>query len=137
MSRNRSHSTPIHPDVRLILQGSEAAKWYGDGPPQWQQGRKKASCQTAVEAVEARRKAIRHLDWHGAHLEQARTVRSVLASCKADNRCLSGACPVCMRAFQRWFVAAMDQFIRRHPADQDGGFKAVSLVPDLTGGRNV
>jgi hypothetical protein len=135
MRRASYPSTSTHPDVRQILQGTEAARWYGDGPPQWRQGRKKAPCQTAADAADAQRKAIRHLDWHGAHLEQARTVRSVLASCKAGNRCMSGACPVCMRAFQRWFVAAVDELIRCHPANRDGGFKAVSLVPDLRGPR--
>jgi hypothetical protein len=34
-----------------------------------------------------------------------------------------------MRASQRWFVTAADEFIKHHPAIRSGGFKAVSLVP--------
>ena len=68
---------------------------------------------------------------HGSGSSAARRVRKALNSCEPDNRCLSGACPVCMRAFQRWFVHAADEFIRSHPASEAGGFKAVSLVPSL------
>lgn len=117
--------------TELILGGRGGRRWYGNGPPDWPQGPEKQPCQTAEEAVEARRKAIKHLRKHGSGSSAARRVRKALNSCEPDNRCLSGACPVCMRAFQRWFVHAADEFIRSHPASEAGGFKAVSLVPSL------
>src|SRR5208337_4485996 len=35
----------------------------------------------------------------------------VLESCRDGNRCLSAACPVCSRAFQRWFVSFADSVV--------------------------
>jgi hypothetical protein len=128
MSRAPRRSVRATPRIKRILRGRGGQRWYGNGPPQWLQGPKKQPCQTADEAVEARLKAVKHLKKHGSG-SSARRVKRALKSCEPECRCLSGACPECMRAFQRWFVHAADEFIRSHPASQSGGFKAVSLVP--------
>jgi hypothetical protein len=122
---------PTRSRVELNLSGRSGRRWYHNGPPQWLQGRKKQPCQSADQALKARRKAIKHLKKHGSGSSAAKRVRQALKSCDPDSRCLSGACPECMRAFQRWFVHAADEFLRSHPASRAGGFKAVSLVPSL------
>src|SRR4051794_14459973 len=129
MDRAGRFSPPASLQIKVILLGHGARRWYGDGPPRWVQGAKQQPCQTAEEAVDARRKAIKHLKKHGTGNPAAKRVRHALKSCEPHQRCLSGACPECMRAFQRWFVHAADEFIRSHPASETGGFKAVSLVP--------
>jgi hypothetical protein len=86
--------------------------WYGTGSPLWK------SLTNPTEARDERRKRIRVLKKHGAT-----ELASVLSSCAPRDRCLSGACPECGRAFQRAFTANAAGILVPHQL-----FDAVSIV---------
>jgi len=92
---------------------------FGDGPPWWtinkgKPGQRPSS--SAGEAMKQRDATVFKLRWHANHaalLAGNPTATSLAASALADkldacapprNPCLSGACPMCMRAQQRWLV---------------------------------
>jgi hypothetical protein len=100
-----------HPDDPLDL--------FGDGPPWWIINKSKPGQRPSFSASEAMRQrdaTAFKLRWHAMHialLAGIPTATSLAALALADkldtcapprNPCLSGACPTCMRAQQRWFV---------------------------------
>lgn len=93
---------------KLILSDE---RLYGDGPPQWLEGRSKRLCQTAADAAAQRRLLVKRLRRFGRLDPRARPVVDRLDSCAPNTRCLSGACPECARAWQRWFTAATQDFL--------------------------
>jgi len=96
-----------HPDDPLDL--------FGDGPPHWTINKDKLGereSPSVREATHERDASVFKLRWHGNHAAN-QTATSLAALALADkldtcapprNPCLSGACPTCMRAQQRWFV---------------------------------
>src|SRR4051794_38631609 len=119
-------SRPNHPlrrpdsDVTKILQGRAGRRWYDNSPPHWSEGRNKRRCKSAAIASAERQKAIKTLRKHGVGNLEAKEVRKALEACTPKQRCLSGACPECTRALQRWFVESADRLLRRHRAGRFG-----------------
>jgi hypothetical protein len=92
---------------------------FGEGPPTWKVNKGKLGERPSFSAREAARQrnaTARKLRWHAKHvalLTGNETATTLAASALADKLdrctppkrpCLSGACPACMRAQQRWFV---------------------------------
>jgi len=126
---------------------------FGDGPPHWTINRGKLwerPSTSAREAMKQRDATVFKLRWHGNHAallaaNQTATSRAALAladkldTCAPPKRlCLSGACPVCMRAQQRWLVKDTARVLG--PLVRDTGYRprVLSLVPtrNLVGGIN-
>lgn len=101
---------------------------YGDGPPHWVQGKSKKPCKSADEADTDRRKLIKVLRKHGKNDLRALVVAERLSRCEPESRCHGGACPCCMRAFQRWLVSAGDQLLK-HSAKHGQPAKILSIIP--------
>ena len=101
------HPKPA-PVERIILADEQH---YGDGPPQWLEGRHKRPAQTAAEAVAERRRLVKRMRRFGKRAPWARPVADRLEGCAPQARCLSGACPECARAWQRWFTTATQDFL--------------------------
>jgi hypothetical protein len=105
-------------------------RWYGEGPPQWVEAactRRERNSRTAAEARELRERSVRLLGRYGKQDRAALSLAERLEACPPRRRCMSGACPECGRAFQRWFVANSRDLIRQ----LDGGaLLMVTIVPD-------
>jgi hypothetical protein len=107
--RTRSHVKDYSrkPDVtartREILSNE---RWYTNGPPQWPVGKAQHPAQTAGEAETERLKLIKRLRLDGPDDPAAQALADRLDSCTPGQRCMSGACPECNRAYTRWFVAS-------------------------------
>lgn len=105
-------TTQAHPEPTVaerVILGDE--RHYGDGPPQWLEGRRKRPGQTAAEAVAERRRLVKRLRRFGKSDPRARYVAERLDGCAPNARCRSGACPECARAWQRWFTTATQDFL--------------------------
>jgi hypothetical protein len=118
---------------------------FGDGPPWWTISKGKPWQRPSSNAREARKRrdaTVFKLRWHANHvalLAGNPTRTSLTASALADkleacapprNPCLSGACPICIRAQQRWFVTETVRVLQ--PYVQRGyQAQALSLVPEL------
>jgi hypothetical protein len=74
---------------------------YGVGAPAW------PCAVTSSDAKKARKRHIKRLKRFSPQLPEAAKLAKILARCKRRHRCMSGACPECGRAFQRWFVAEL------------------------------
>lgn len=85
---------------------------YGDTPPHWLEGRHKRPCQTAAEAADERVRLVQRLRRFATFIDfNARAVADRLRCCCPEVRCMSGACPECARAWQRWFTTATQDFL--------------------------
>jgi hypothetical protein len=118
---------------------------FGDGPPWWtinkgKPGQRPSS--SAREAMKQRDATVFKLRWHANHAallaaNQTATSRAALVladkldACAAPKRpCLSGACPMCMRAQQRWLV--MDTLRVSRPLVRRGyQARVLSLVAEF------
>lgn len=78
---------------------------HGDGPPIWPNG------VTEEEAIKRSQKAIKRLR-RFSHITGANLLADRLAACRERNRCMSGACYLCARAFQRWCVKQITEASR-------------------------
>ncbi len=99
--------------VEEILHGAGGERWYGDGPPLWTQGRSNRPAMTRRQARLQRHKLVKALRRHGKGDEAALDLAEKIAACRPERRCLSGACPECMRATQRFFVRAGADLLAR------------------------
>jgi hypothetical protein len=114
-----------HPAIPVsitdVLGSKIGRRFFCDDPPRWLQGNAKPS----KSAEEARReqdllvKALRR----DCSVE-ASALAHVLDACRSRRPCLSGACPLCMRAAQRLFVHATRKVFGPLP----GHFLAVNIV---------
>ena len=109
---------------------------YEDGAPQWQQGRNKQPAETAAQAEIARDQIVPRLRKQ-AKIEAARDRQNLLEiiaeaieGCRAGGRCRNYACPICMRAYQRWFVWTAPVALRR-AFGADTALAALSIVPTI------
>jgi hypothetical protein len=84
---------------------------------------------TAEEAEQQHQQRIRFLRKHVRHNHEAAAVAERLEKCNSYRHCLSGACPICSRLFQRWFVRATKPFIRDYLDIENRQLLAISLVP--------
>jgi hypothetical protein len=91
-------------------------RWYGDGDPNWHGAR------TAEQARERRLFCAKRLRRFGPPELATR-----LKACRPGERCKSGACPECGRAFQRWLVHSTTALISA--SDSSSNLVSVSIVP--------
>jgi hypothetical protein len=89
-------SSPVPP---LIARALTDEDYYGNSAPTW------PGAPTSKDAKKARRSYIKRLRRFSSEFRGAKKLANVLARCKRRRRCMSGACPECGRAFQRWFVS--------------------------------
>jgi len=95
-----------------VLEGSSSRQWYDDGKPTWKQGWHGKPARTSGQARKERRQLVKILG-RGEENNSALRLADILESCSKKHRCLSGACPVCARAFQRWFVSTASIVVAR------------------------
>jgi hypothetical protein len=117
---------------------------FGDGPPRWsimegKIGERPSS--SAHEATRERDMMASILRRHAklmARLEGGVTANSMAASALADKfdhcdppryPCLSGTCPVCTRAVQRWFVRDTLRVLSQYVADPAYRPQVLSVAP--------
>lgn len=112
------------PPVEEILHGAGGERWFGDGPPQWTQGRSNRPAKTSQQARLNRLQSVKALRRHGRGNEAALRLAEKIAACRPGRRCLSGACPECARATQRCSVATNVDLLARSGV----GTVAVSVV---------
>ena len=86
--------------------------WFGDGQPKWQH--LPTSNQAQIERIKRSRLLKKHGD---------APLGTLLAGCARGARCLSGCCPECGRALQRFFAAQCEKLLV--PAQE---YDAVSVV---------
>jgi hypothetical protein len=77
-------------------------RYFSDSAPGWQKA------PTAQDAVQARKRAAKRLRRFADELPEAERLADILTQCTAGHRCLSGACPECGWAVQRWFVERLN-----------------------------
>jgi hypothetical protein len=108
----------------LILKARRRGSCYRDGKPFWTQGKRGRPCRTAEDAEKERLSVVKLLRRYGRGSSKARKLARRIKECAKGNRCLSGACPVCLRAYQRLFVSAARKALT-------GGkrYRIVSIVP--------
>ena len=119
---------------------------FGDGPPWWTISKGKPWQRPSSSAREAKKRrdaTVFKLRWHANHvalLAGNPTPTSLAASALADKLeacapprypCLSGACPICIRAQQRWFVRDTMQVLRPLVRDPRYRPQVLSLVPEF------
>jgi hypothetical protein len=116
-SRRFEGAAPHSKRTANILRSLWAERFYGDGPPTWFEGKNACLPQTAADAKQSRDLAVKHLMMSASsdrvRRHELETLAAVLEPCRAGNRCLSGGCPLCCRALQRWFVWTMPIVARR------------------------
>lgn len=110
MHGNRNRNLTHEPGAAVAHILSEEA-YFGDGDPQWLEGRNQHPCQTAEGAETERKRLVKRLRRFGKHDTAALAVADRIAGCAVRRRCLSGACPECARAWQRWFTEATATFL--------------------------
>jgi len=89
---------PPTPDSVTKILGNEG--FYGDGEPKWD------DCIASEMAVLQRLATIKRLRLKrfAEAFPRATDLAERMAQCRPRHRCMSAACPECLRAFQRWFV---------------------------------
>lgn len=106
-----SNRHPAYPDakpwVREVLANE---RWYADGAPRWPNA--KSENQTRQD----RYRMVKVLDKYGTHMHAFGVPLAMLANrvgrCSENLRCMSGACPCCSRAMQRYLVSQWDELLR-------------------------
>lgn len=112
--------------VRAILASPCAERLYGDERPHWTQGKEKSRhCKSAREAEADRDLLVSRLRRPSVRNKEYEKLAKTLADCRPERRCLSGACPTCTRALQRWFVIEVDSLIKTDHRP----YSALSIVP--------
>jgi hypothetical protein len=138
--------SPLSPRQPALPNPDDPLGLFGDGPPTWTINKDKLwerPSSSAGEAMKQRDATAFKLRWHASHvalLAGNPTTTSLVASALADklehcapprNRCLSDACPTCMRAQQRWQVMDTMSVLRtllRNPRYRP---QVLSLVPEF------
>jgi hypothetical protein len=109
-----------HPAIPVsiadVLSSNGGRRFFCDGPPWWRQGNAKPS-KSAKEARRERNLLVKALRRSGS--AEASVVAGMLAACHLRRPCLSGACPLCMRAAQRIFVHACRNLFEHHNRDME------------------
>jgi hypothetical protein len=82
--------------------------WYNDVKlrPSWK---------GAPSSDQAKCRRLRYIKRLSRFIDQfsvAKDLAGTLDSCHPNHRCMSGACPECSRAFQRWFVHETKNLVR-------------------------
>jgi hypothetical protein len=108
---SNSSELPSLPVSPLLFQALCQEHWFGDDDPAW------TGALSSQKAAEKRLTCIIGLRRFGdGRNGVALVLADLLERCTPKRRCMSGACPECMRAFQRWFVASVHTLSRGDPA---------------------
>jgi len=121
--------------LNALLRASVTTNYYRNGPPTWIVSQGKAwqrPSQTNEEAETQRDAEARKLRWHErySNMPDAGRMAVVLENCCPEDRCFSGACAICLRAVQRWYVD-QGHSVARHIARDGEKPVALSMVPDF------
>lgn len=111
MDTNSINSRITKGQIQLALSEHRLFK---NGEPQWH------NLATAKSARKERRRRIRLFKKYGDL-----SLKERLDSCRPHNRCASGACPVCGRAFQRFVVNRTKRLL-----SNNGEYKLLSIIPN-------
>jgi hypothetical protein len=110
-----------HPATRpLVAETLACQAWYGDGKPSWK------GAPSSDQATRSRLAYIKRLHRFIEQFSATEDLAARLSACEPDHRCLSGACPECSRAFQRWFVRSTKHLTQDH--DSLGELVTASIV---------
>lgn len=104
-------------------------RWQENGPPLWVEGKKGRPSKSAAEVATLHDAAVSRLIRAGDTVAGATELVERLASCSPSSPCVSGACPICGRSHQRWFVNGGRLIASQLPSGQD--LCTISLVPDF------
>ena len=121
--------------LNALLRASVTSNYYRNGPPTWIVSYGEAwqrLSQTNEEAETQRDADVRKLRWHerDSNMPDAGQLAAVLENCRPEDRCFSGACPICLRAVQRWYVD-QGHCVARHITRDGEKPVALSMVPDF------
>jgi hypothetical protein len=103
----------------LIARVLRNESYFGNGPPRW------PGAPTSNDAQKSRKMYIKRLRRFSSEFPEAKELAKLLARCKGRRRCMSGACPECGRAFQRFFVAGVKKLIK---SESRQGLISVSIA---------
>ena len=121
--------------LNALLRASVTSNYYRNGPPTWIVSYGEAwqrLSQTNEEAETQRDAEAMKLRWHerDSNMSDAGRLAAVLEKCRPEDRCFSGACPICLRAVQRWYVD-QGHSVARHIARDGEKPVVLSMVPDF------
>lgn len=108
----------------VILKARSRGSCYGNGGPLWDQGRSKKPSKSAEDAEKQRLRVVKLLRKHGRNSRKALKLANQIEGCSKEARCLRGACPVCLRAYQRLFVSAAQEALTGKKR-----YRIASIVP--------
>jgi len=112
-------------------------RFYKDGKPQWLVSRKNKPCETSDQAENYHRIAVnrfRRLARETSDEIEASRLKSIadiIRTCRPYDRCHHPACPLCLRALQRWFVWTGPTALKIASRRLGGRIAAVCIIPDL------
>ena len=98
-TRGQAQASP----PKLIIEILTDESLFGDGTPLWERA------PTADEAKCKRLRLINRLRRFAAEFPGAAELADRLNACRPNDRCTSGACPECARAFQAWLVLQLQR----------------------------
>lgn len=101
------------------------ARFYGDGPPHWTEGRGMRPPSSTSDAEARAALLVQHLLARRERESRGPALAARLAPCRVGVRCLSGGCLVCARAAQRWVVEAFSTVL----ASCEDGISVLSIIP--------
>jgi hypothetical protein len=119
---------------------------FGDGPPTWTINAGKGGQRPSPSTRQAKRQRdakAQRLSWHANHMASlagnetatskgAFALADKLDACAPPRRpCLSGACPICMRAQQRWFAEDAKRVMRSLMRDPRYSRHVPFLAPEF------
>lgn len=96
-------NSPNPPPSEWLVRSLANERWFGDGLPKWEH------LPTSAQAKIERIKRSRLLKKHGSA-----QLGTLLAECAPRARCLSGCCPECGRALQRFFALNAKELLSPH-----------------------
>ena len=114
-------------------------RFFGDGPPHWLVGADNRPCETVAEATAAAQREIKRLRKQARISPALDDLAELVEGCSKQARCRSGACHLCRRALQRWFVETAPVAVRRHLKVTGSELSAISIITDvrLRGGNDM
>jgi hypothetical protein len=111
--RNRASEKHLR-KKRFIEELLSNEKWYGDGKPSFEWA------ETREESAAAMASTIWFLRKWGKQDPNLLLIKKRLETCKPMKRCMSPACPMCGRAYQRAFVALYHNTVKGyHDAERN------------------
>ena len=114
-------------------------RFFGDGPPHWLVGADNRPCETVAEATAAAQREIKRLRKQARISPALDDLAELVEGCSKQARCRSGACHLCRRALQRWFVETAPVTVRRYMTATESDLSAISIITNvrLRGGNDM